>query len=1370
MKALGKFEILEKIGNGAMGVVYKARDPYIGRLVALKTITTGLAEDPALLERFYQEARSAGALQHPNIVTIYELGKEGDTPFIAMEFLEGGSLDKLMDSHAPLSIAQKLGYIVHVCRALEYAHARGVIHRDIKPGNVMVCADGTVKVVDFGIARLGDSGRTQTGLLIGTLGYMSPQQIRGKTAEARSDIWAVGIMFYELLASQRPFTGENQAALMMNILTQATPSVADAAPGTPPEVASVIEKMLQKEVEARFQSMQEVLIELDPIWKRLQQGEISRLVASGQELYDAHDLDRAQDLLRRALQYDAANTQAKSLLEKVHVEVRRQRIVPQMKAHVEKGQSLLSGKQFDQATTEAEAALHLDSTYQPARELLAKVQAAVERERALTQALRASRQRLIEDDLQEAEAQLAKAFEIDSTSVAARDLQKQIQEEKARRERQKKLSELKHRARTLWSDLRYQECIDLLVQARQEFGGDPELAKLLETAQQDKTEHEKQALLTQARGLLGAQRFDEVLQTLKRVFEQSPSDTTALNLRALAEQGQAEQTREQRLREDLASLRSLVKDGKLTDALARGEKLLQEFPEEAELKELVSYARSEQAQLERNLRREQWLEKINQAMQAQRFAEASQAADAALGQFPRDTELKNVRERAKQKQEEKERNELLERRIREVRGKINREELTDAIQLARETLMAVGPDTDIRQLLSQAEVEYQQREKKKQDQQQTMLAARTLADQGQFDQATVVVQDAIATRLFTDSDPQVAALLRDIDQRKAPAPPAAQTPRAMPAAAASGSPSWTGPTGDPAKDYVYQTATPLPPSAPPSASSAPSALDATASIFSATSVTGPTAQPVPPPQSFPETKPSKRKKTSQSERATPEPNEFGATRIAHPALEAREAGTTLYARSPIAAPAQRSVEALPEAVTRPFWKQPLRVALLVVVLAVAGTGAVYYMNSVRKLEVASNSAPNPATNPAASPVPANEAPKETANLTPPAEPAAPPPVDPTAELAKKQDDLISQATKIAGRGDYDGAISKLNEADNLHGPRTAVLARLRSAYTEDKANRGLAELRQKEQGLWDSANGQFGKGDLDRAQALFQQVINLPEGGVYKKDAQDFVATRIPARREAERLFDNASQQSKQAKDENVWQQVAGTLQQALTKGLSDQHTVEAQALVKTANGNISQLQGDREAFTRLQAQWNDPATQKNKPALTSLLDSFRKLGAGNGPYKQQAVDYAAKTEALLTALEQPSAPSAVAQPPAQPAPAKAAQPTQPPVDDSQLAIKKVMDDLSAAFARKDMGSLKQVWPSIPGGQASTLEKSFGATKSFSRNFTPASITVSGDTATVAGSYSGSFVIGSATTPSNGSFQATLKKQNTRWVIANLTM
>src|SRR6266446_1864268 len=372
MKKLGKFEIIEKVGQGAMGVVYKARDPFIDRIVALKTLTTGLSDDANLLKRFYSEARSAGGLQHPNIVTIYELGHEGDTPFIAMQFLTGESLDKILDRRPSLPLSQKIGFIVYVCRALEYAHKQNppVVHRDIKPGNVMVTTEGAVVVVDFGIARLGEGTRSQSaGMLIGTLGYMSPQLFRNGTADARSDIWATGVMFYELLACRRPFEGDNAAALMSNIILEKPRSIADAAPGTPQDVRAVVERMLAKEAEARYQNMEEVLLELEPIWRRLQQAEVSDLLANSQQRYESGDLENAKAKVSQIIQIDTSNTQAKSLLEKINGEVRRKQIVPQLMARVEKAQQLLAGGQVEDAKVEAEAALKLDSTFQPAREL-----------------------------------------------------------------------------------------------------------------------------------------------------------------------------------------------------------------------------------------------------------------------------------------------------------------------------------------------------------------------------------------------------------------------------------------------------------------------------------------------------------------------------------------------------------------------------------------------------------------------------------------------------------------------------------------------------------------------------------------------------------------------------------------------------------------------------------------------------------------------------------------------------------------------------------------------------------------------------------------------------------------------------------------
>ena len=213
-----------------MGVVYRARDPVINRLVALKTITSGLADDPNLLQRFYREARSAGGLQHPNIVTIYDMGDEKNLPYIAMELIEGESLEQSIARRTNLPIGLKLTYALQACRAFDYAHKRGIIHRDIKPGNVMVSRESVAKVVDFGIARVLDTSKTQTGMLIGTFAYMSPEQYHGEHADERSDIWSFGVLLYELLSYQKPFTGQNPASLMHSICHEEPRPLCQVAP------------------------------------------------------------------------------------------------------------------------------------------------------------------------------------------------------------------------------------------------------------------------------------------------------------------------------------------------------------------------------------------------------------------------------------------------------------------------------------------------------------------------------------------------------------------------------------------------------------------------------------------------------------------------------------------------------------------------------------------------------------------------------------------------------------------------------------------------------------------------------------------------------------------------------------------------------------------------------------------------------------------------------------------------------------------------------------------------------------------------------------------------------------------------------------
>jgi len=240
------YQVLSTLGRGGMGVVYKAQDTAIGREVAIKMMVADIASDADMLQRFEHEARAAGKLSHPNIVTIYELGSDLGVPFIVMEFLDGEPLDRVIARSPRLAIERRIEIVIQVCRALDYAHKRKVIHRDIKPANVMILREGEVKLVDFGIARIGSQKMTRTGLIIGTISYMSPEQISLGTIDGRSDIFSTGVLLFEMLGGKLPFDGEDTRQTMIKILTAPTPSISDFDPPCPAELQQIIERALPR--------------------------------------------------------------------------------------------------------------------------------------------------------------------------------------------------------------------------------------------------------------------------------------------------------------------------------------------------------------------------------------------------------------------------------------------------------------------------------------------------------------------------------------------------------------------------------------------------------------------------------------------------------------------------------------------------------------------------------------------------------------------------------------------------------------------------------------------------------------------------------------------------------------------------------------------------------------------------------------------------------------------------------------------------------------------------------------------------------------------------------------------------------------------
>ena len=255
---IGRYRVTGMLGRGAMGVVYRAHDAAIDREVAIKTIHRRLLrgeEGAEWLERFRREVRAAGRCVHPNIVTVFEYGEEAGAPYIVMEYVQGRELRSYLKDRQPLPLANAVAIIIQVLQALGQAHAAGVVHRDIKPANIILLADGQVKVTDFGIARLeAGSNMTQDGMTVGTPGYMAPEQFKGLEADRRADLYATGVVLFELLTGTRPFPGRSASELMYQVLNEPPLQATRLNPLLPVALDGVLNKALAKEPDVRFQS------------------------------------------------------------------------------------------------------------------------------------------------------------------------------------------------------------------------------------------------------------------------------------------------------------------------------------------------------------------------------------------------------------------------------------------------------------------------------------------------------------------------------------------------------------------------------------------------------------------------------------------------------------------------------------------------------------------------------------------------------------------------------------------------------------------------------------------------------------------------------------------------------------------------------------------------------------------------------------------------------------------------------------------------------------------------------------------------------------------------------------------------------------
>ena len=494
---IGRYEVQRRLSRGGMGTLYLAQDPVLDRLVAVKLFLSDLDLEDAR-ERFVREARSAAALNHPNIVTIYDYGEYASQPYIVMEYIQGETLADVIRRHTPMSTTTKLRWMIELCAAVGYAHTAGIIHRDIKPANLMVDAYGRLKVLDFGIARMRGTLASNGTALIGTPGYMAPEQIRGGAIDHRSDLFSIGVVCYELLSYVEAFSGDTMHVITNRILQEDPRRLSEVYPGVEPELDRIVWQALQKDPDHRFQDTESLRNELEVVRRRVEMREPDTMVPSpaaagsppprpgtGGSRRRLHDAPEESAV-------PAASTPAPPDRRRTDREALARRRAAQVEEALARARACLEAGDFDAARESCEQALTLDESHVDALELFHRIKTAHDFEdaRAL---LEQARGEIARRDLTAAGELLQRARVLDADNPELGPLERDLRIARVEQELHRKRSDAFHRALDAADDaLARGDLEDALVHAREALELDPssEQARALEEEALDRLEEE----------------------------------------------------------------------------------------------------------------------------------------------------------------------------------------------------------------------------------------------------------------------------------------------------------------------------------------------------------------------------------------------------------------------------------------------------------------------------------------------------------------------------------------------------------------------------------------------------------------------------------------------------------------------------------------------------------------------------------------------------------------------------------------------------------------------------------------------------------------------------------------------------------------
>jgi len=799
---IGKYQVQEELGRGAFGRVFHAFDPTMqpGRHVAIKVL--GTENDADLLGRFRSEAGTTGSLKHKNIVTVYDYGQHEGLPYLVMEFLEGRNLQQVIKQEgsggkATLSILDKVRIMFQVAEGLHYAHQSGVIHRDIKPANIMLLPNGTVKIMDFGIARFTNreaTRRTRQGDMVGTILYMAPEQVLGHDADQQSDIFAYGVVYYELLSGIHPFHANDAGSAIYRITSVEPSPVGGIVPACPPGLDAIVSRCMAKTRAMRFESLEDVLLDTQPLLLALRQARSTELMLEVPPLISGGDWATAQAKIREALELNPMNVEGRYLRETIKQEQQRQAVRSKIEELIQEGDAHSAQRRFQEAIQVYQSALQLDTSSELVQSRLNQAQERLDAGRRATRLLAEARWELQQGDWTAASRHVAESIRADPELEDAKSFQEQLERQQARRQMEM-LREVGSRRdqgdfggalvllaniEKSWPGLVEASALRTQIESRAE-----KLRKGMEQAQNAQTGGQFTEALNILRGLtaefpeqigppkllaevqnqLAAERTRKVNQVIQTAEELRRSGRLREAQSVLAEfagvpevQGLERQLEldvvreesEKRLQKLLADARLLLKGGNIDDAVTLLGEARQTFGDRPELSTLISEAKGAALDRDRERNFRQAIHRVKGLLVAEAFDEALQLLAVLAAENAGSAEVESLIQQAKRQKGEKERLERLQTGIAAARRTIHKRDWHEAVG-ALENLQREFPgEQEIHGLLTFASDEMAAEEHARKVEQIAQQASR-LAEKLDFEGALKILEQALETNRGEES-------------------------------------------------------------------------------------------------------------------------------------------------------------------------------------------------------------------------------------------------------------------------------------------------------------------------------------------------------------------------------------------------------------------------------------------------------------------------------------------------------------------------------------------------------------------------------------------------------------------------------------------